>query len=154
MSSITWQYFGPFSSPEQNKVVGDFVSQGIWGEPGRFTDYCTLAIFKDGDLIAGCVYHNWHPEAGVIEYSGYSKSKLWLTRPVINAMYDLPFVRLGCQLVVLRVSERDAPMQRIARSFGYSEVYIPRLRSRDEGEFIFTYTDDQWRSSKYHREGA
>jgi RimJ/RimL family protein N-acetyltransferase len=146
---ITWQYFGP-STERENRIVGGFVSRGIWGHDDGFSSYCTLAIFNDAELIAGCVYHNWHPDAGVIEYSGYSKSKLWLTRPVINAMYDLPFERLGCQLVVLRVSERDAPMQRIARSFGYSEVYIPRLRSRDEGEFIFSYTDDQWKASPFN----
>jgi len=69
-------------------------------------------------------------------------------------MFWLPFERLGCQLVVLRVSERNKNMCGIARTFGFSEVYIPRLRGRDEGEVIFSYTDDQWRASKYYKEAA
>lgn len=151
--SITTLYHGPESSPVQNKAVGDFVSTGIWGKPDEITQYCSMAVLDGPDLIAGTLYHNWHPEAGVIELSSFSLSKRWLTRRVIRAMFALPFVRLGCQLVVLRVSERNTGMCQIARTFGFTEVYIPRLRSRDEGEFIFSYTDDQWRQSKYFKDG-
>jgi len=109
-------------------------------------------LSPSGELIAGTVYHNWHPNEGVIELSSFSISKRWLTRPVIRAMFALPFVRLGCQLVVLRVSERNKSMCEIARTFGFTEVYIPRLRGRDHGEFIFSFTDDQWAVSKYNKE--
>jgi RimJ/RimL family protein N-acetyltransferase len=51
----------------------------------------------------------------------------------------------------LRVSERNKTMIGIARKFGFSETYIPRLRGRDEGEFIFSLTDDAWRASPYNK---
>lgn len=138
---------------EQNKAVGDFVSTGIWGEPDRIEKYYSMAVLEDGKLIAGTLYHNWYPNEGVMELSSFSLSKRWLTKKVINDMFRLPFQGFNCQLVVLRVSERNTAMCRIARSFGFSEVYIPRLRGRDEGEYIFSYTDDQWASSSY-REAA
>lgn len=112
-----------------------------------------MAVIEDGQIIAGTLYHNWHPDEGVIELTSFSLSKRWLTKRVINAMFNLPFACLGCQLVVLRVSERNTVMCHIARSFGFTEVYIPRLRGKEEGEFIFSYTDDQWLTSKY-REAA
>lgn len=138
---------------EQNKAVGDFVSTGIWGETDRIEKYYSMAVLEDGKLIAGTLYHNWYPDEGVMELSSFSLSKRWLTKKVINDMFRLPFDGFNCQLVVLRVSERNTVMCRIARSFGFSEVYIPRLRGRDEGEYIFSYTDDQWASSNY-REAA
>lgn len=135
-----------------NKIIGDFVSTGIWGEADRLENYCSMAVIDGKDLIAGTVYHNWYPDEGVVELSSFSTSKRWLTRPVIRAMFHMPFVRLGCQLVVLRVSERNKVMCNIARTFGFTEVFIPRLRGRDHGEFIFSYTDDQWKSSRYYGE--
>ncbi|UWF68413.1 MULTISPECIES: hypothetical protein [unclassified Brucella] len=42
-------------------------------------------------------------------------------------------------------------MIRIARAYGFSETYIPRLRGRDEGEFIFTLTDDDWRNGRFFK---
>ena len=113
-----------------------------------------MAVLEDFELIAGTVYHNYYPDEGVVELSSFSVSKRWLTKRVIRAMFYMPFVRLGCQLVILRVSERNKTMCDIARSFGFTEVFIPRLRGRDEGEFIFSYTDDQWKSSKYYGEVA
>lgn len=148
---MTPVYFGPQSFPRENALVGEFVSQIVWGAPGGVEKYCTMGVFDNGALVAGTLYHNWHPESGVVELTSGSTTRRWLTRPVIRAMFHLPFDRLGCQMCVLRVSERNRAMLRIARSFGFDEVFIPRLRGRDEGEFILTYTDDQWRNSPYNR---
>lgn len=146
---IETEYYGP-QTPQQNRIVGDFVSNLVWKQPGMLEKYCTMGVFDDGELIAGTVYHNWHPDEGIIELSSASLSKKWLTKNVISAMFALPFELLGCQLVVLRVSERNTGMCKIARRFGFDETYIPRLRGRDEGEMIFRYTDDQWRESPYN----
>jgi RimJ/RimL family protein N-acetyltransferase len=107
-----------------------------------------MGVFEDGELIAGTLYHNYYPDTGVIELSSASISKRWLTKQVIRDMFFTPFTCLGCQLVVLRVSERNIGMCNIARKFGFSETHIPRLRGRDEGEYIFTMTDDMWHNHK------
>jgi len=145
------RYFGPRSSPLENREVGDFVSRLIWGREGEITEYCAMGVFDGEELVAGTLYHNWHPEHGIIELTSASTTKRWLTKKVVNAMFHLPFDMLGCQMVALRVSERNTNMVHIARSFGFAEVHIPRLRGRDEGEFIFTLTDDQWAASPYRR---
>lgn len=141
-------YYSEKMNPAANEAVGFFVCREA---NITIKDFCSMGVFEDGDLIAGTLYHNYHPESGVIELSSASVSKRWLTKSVINAMFFLPFTRLGCQLVVLRVSERNKTMIGIARKFGFSEVYVPRLRGRDESEYIFTLNDDDWRSSKYNK---
>lgn len=140
----------PKSDPAANKAIGDFVSVGVFGRPNAIKDYSCMAVVENGNLIAATVYHNWHPEEGVIELTSYSKSKRWLTRNTIQCMFTGPFVCLGCQLVVLRVSEKNENMIGIARKFGFSETYIPRLRGRDEGEMIFCLTSEQWATSPYN----
>lgn len=148
---LTPIYFGPQSSPRENAAVGDFVSRIVWPEGRSVSDFCSMGVFDGDDLVAGTLYHDWHPENGVIELTSGSLTKRWLTKPVINAMFWLPFHKLDCQLVALRVSEKNGTMIRIAQSFGFDEFFIPRLRSRTEGEYIFTFTDDQWRVSPYNK---
>lgn len=142
---------GPRSSPGLNTVIGDFVSTEIWGEPGRVENYCALGILDGEKLIAGVLYHNHYPDAGVIEMTAASIDKRWLSRPVLKAMFSLPFDRFGCQLCVLRVSEHNRPMLRIARAYGFNEYIVPRLRGRHENEHILTLTDDTWRRSRFHK---
>jgi len=144
------RYFGPRSFPLENLTVGEFVSRLIWGEAECLQNYCTMGIYDEDRLVAGTVFHNWQPESGVIELTSATTTKRWLTKPVIRAMFKLPFDILGCQLAVLRVSERNEAMVRIARDFGFTEAYVPRLRGRDEGEFIFSFSDDQWRASRFY----
>ena len=146
---IRTEYYWPRRQPLQNAEVGDFVSRVIWGEPGQISFHSTMAVYDNDQLIAATAYHNWTPESGVIELSSAAISKKWLTRPVIRAMFAVPFEMLGCQMVVLRVSNRNTTMVRIAKCFGFEGVLIPRLRGRDEDEWIFTYTNEAWRASRY-----
>ncbi len=94
---IITEYYGPKTNPVNNEIIGDFVSTVIWGDKGKIENYCSMAVIDDGRLIAGTLYHNWQEADGVIELSSASLSKRWLTRPVIRAMFHLPFERLGCQ---------------------------------------------------------
>lgn len=148
---IRTEYYWPRRQPLQNAEVGDFVSRHIWGQSNQITDFSTMAVYDDDQLIAATAYHGWQPESGVIELSSASTSRKWLTRPVIRAMFHAPFNMLDCQLCVLRVSERNTNMIRIARSFGFSGVFIPRLRGRDEGEHVFSFSDDDWAKSPFNK---
>lgn len=139
-------YQTPTHNPEGNRQVADFVARICFGEPGRFEKYSTMGVVEDGRLIGGTVYHNWQPQEGVMELSSAAVSRRWLQPHVIRTMFAYPFDVMGCQLVVLRVSERNHGMIRIARRFGFSEWHIPRLRGRDEGEFIFTLPEEAWRA--------
>lgn len=142
-------YFGP-NDPE-NGVVGAFVSGLIWGEPNGFDKYCSMAVLDQDRLVAGSVFHNWHPDEGVVEISSASTDGRWLSPPVIKAMFGLPFDRLGCRLVVLRVSERHHKMRGIARRFGFQETVIPRLRGEDEAECVYTLSASEWAGHRMNR---
>jgi len=140
----------PKSSPEENKAIGEFVSMGIFGTNDGFEKYSTVAIVDNGKLIAGVVYHNYHPKEGVIELSAFSISKKWLTKNTIYGILNEPFASLGCQMLIFRASEENTAMVKINRGLGLSEILLPRMRGKNENELLFTMTDDAWAASKFN----
>ncbi|WP_420959365.1 GNAT family N-acetyltransferase [Brucella sp. IR073] len=146
--NIIW---GDSQNPALCRHLCAFVERSIGGYGLGFGNAVAMGVFDGIELAGAVVFHNWEPRAGVIEMSAAAVSRRWLTRPVLQRMFDYAFEDAGCQMAVLRVSERNKPMIRIARAYGFSGTFIPRLRGRDEGEFIFTLTDDDWRGSRFNR---
>lgn len=128
----------------EDEAVGTFVASRL-GFARGFGDFVSIGWMLDGKLIAGTVYHNFHPEAGIIELSTAADSPRWLTPKSLRLMFEYPFDQLDCQMVVLRVSERNTRMRGIAKRFGFSETIIPRLRGRDEAECLYCLTVEQWK---------
>lgn len=148
---ILW---GGGNNPDLNRALGDWCAAQI-GLPRPFEDpFTTMGVFDGEKLLCVIVYNNWQPEAGVIEIHGAGLSPRWLTRPVLKAMFAYPFEQLGCQQVIMRVSERNSRLMRMLTAYGFDHVTIPRLRGRDEGERIFWLTDDAWRANGFHKEHA
>lgn len=139
--------------PEANRAVADFVSQICFGEPGQFECFSTMAVLDGGTLIAGVVYTDWQPDAGTIEMSAGAKDARWFQAHIIRAAFAFPFDLLGAQMTIWSVSERNERMCSIARRLGCDEVFVPRLRGRDEGVYLFTMTDDAWRESAIAKRG-
>lgn len=133
-------------------MLSKWVANLIW--PGKLRDFGNsqgLAIFENGELIAGMIYHNYEPDAGVIEISGAGTSKRWLTRETLRKMFAYPFEECDCQTVVMRVDPEDAPLRRMLTAYGFKLYVIPRLRGRHKDENVFLLTDDAWASNKFNR---
>jgi RimJ/RimL family protein N-acetyltransferase len=128
-----------------NEVVAAWVAAHIPGCERGFDKPVSIGVVENERLIGGTVFHNYQPEAGVIEMSSAGTDPRWLSRKMLAAIFGYVFDQAGCQLVVMRVSERNGRMVKIAEKFGFDGHLIPRLRGRDEAEWIFTLTDDQWR---------
>lgn len=143
---------GSVVQPELNRAIGNFVSYRLFGAPGKIDRFSSLGVFHRGEIVAGLVYHNWHPEAAVIEISGAATDARWLTPRVLREMFRIPFGSFRCQMVVFRISPSNEHLLGIIRRFGFTEHRIPRLRGRDEDEIIATFTDDQWRAHPLLRE--
>lgn len=148
---IIW---GGAGNPATNQMVADFVSCHIEGCERGFSAFTTMGVIDNDTLVAGVVFHNYAPEAGVIELSAASTSRRWLTRPVLKAMFGYPLDEIGCQMLLLRVSENNTGMIAIARRFGFDSYRIPRLRGRDEAEIIFTLTDTDWRTHAVNQKSS
>lgn len=113
---------------------------------------CTSAVVtSDNDVAAVLIFHNWHPEAGVIEVSAVADNPQWAQRGVLKRAFGYLYDKLGCQMVVSRTDAANERVRRLWRAFGASEHIIPRLRGKDADEAILTLTDDAWRASRFAR---
>lgn len=139
-------------STELNKKHVDWLSDRI-GQ-GRGWDYHrspTLGSYVAGKLVGVVLYHDLNPEAGVVCMSAAGDDARWMGREVITAAHNFPFDQLGCQAVVLQVSEKNSRMLGIAERLGYTLHRIPRLRGRNEAEVLCLLADNTWKSSPYAR---
>ena len=138
--------------PGLNAALAGWVNGKLFGESGTGFGPCTTMGVFDGDHLLGVmVYHNYNSKAGVIEISGAAEHARWLTNAVLLEMFAYPFDQIGCQLVVMRVSEENRRLSRILTAYGFDRYKIPRLRGRHEDEIVFTLTDDRWRNNRFHR---
>lgn len=134
------------------QAVCRFVAQRIWGADERFLGDTAMAVVDSGDLVAGVIFHNYDPEAGVIELSAASDTRRWLTRPVLLEMYSYCFDQLGCQAVIQRSDPENKSLSRCLTAYGFDRHDIPRLRGRNKAEAVFILGDDTWRANGFHKE--
>lgn len=136
---------------DTGEVVTRFVSGLIPGGHRGFDKASAIGYVLNDELIGGTIFHNYDPEAGVVELTTASTNPRWLTRETMHAMFAIPFDQWGCQMIILRVAEDNGRMVRIADRYGFDGVLIPRLGGRDKGVWIFTLTDDAWRQNRFER---
>lgn len=134
-----------------NGMVGDFVSERVFGEPGRFEKFASMGIFEGADLVAGVVYHNWHRHERVLEFSGAGINGKWMSRRVLAECFGFAFNMMKARLVVLRIAESNGYMRELARKFGFTETVIPRIIADDEAECIFTISADEWAACRFNK---
>ena len=133
---------------ELNKLHVAWLSEKIGqGRGWNYRECPTLGIYRGG-LVAVVLYHDWNPDSGVICMSAAATDKTWMTRKVIKSVHEYPFNELGCQATIMQVSERNNVMLSIAKRLGYTMHHIPRMRGRDEAEYLCLLADDTWRASK------
>ena len=134
------------------EYVVPFVAD-LANQPPDFGRCQTMAVMnRDGGMVAGIVFHNWNPTAGVMEVSAASINPKWATREVLQCGFGYVFDRAGCQMAVARTDEKNRRVRRLWAAFGAAEYIIPRLRGRTASEAILTLTDDAWRDSKFARQ--
>lgn len=110
----------------------------------------------DGDTLLGVVvFHGYEPDAGVLEMTGVSTSKRWLPRHILFEIFSYAFDQVGCQMVVMRVSERNVQwngrgLPRLLKAYGFTSVRIPRLYGRDEDGVLWSLTEEAWRGNGFH----
>lgn len=136
--------------PDWNASAGDWASLRIFGHAGEFERFCSVTVMRGDDVSAVIILHNWHPEAGVIEISAAGDG-YWQTRRVINEVMAICFETMGCQMVVMRNAEHAVNTVSNSERLGFKGVFLPRMRGRDEGEWLFTLTDDDWKTSRLYK---
>lgn len=136
----------------QDEAVAKIVASLIPAASRGFNAFTAMGVDHGGMLVGGFVFANWSPEAGTIEISYAGIDRRWLTRPVLYAAFSYVFDGIGCQMAIAQTPVRLQHAVRIARSYGFKQVTIPRLYGRDQDGIISTLTAEDWRSNGFHKE--
>lgn len=139
-----------------DQIVADFVARLIPHCHRGFGPHAKAMGVVDangaGVLLAGIVWHNWDPEAGIIEISGAAlPGQPWLTRETIRRMYQYPFHVCGCQMVVQRTPIDDERLLAMLARYGYAFIKIPRLFGRGRDGVICCLTKEAWQANRFNK---
>lgn len=132
--------------------VGEWVSLRLFGRDNAFERYQSLGVADESGLIAGVVFHNWEPQAEIIEVSAFAKTPRWFSRSVLSEMFSYTFGQLGCQMTFTRQAVSNQSASKIFKAVGGTEYVIPRLFGRHTDGSVVTLTEEAWRASKFNRE--
>ena len=138
---------------EYQAEIKAFVENGLWQSQRQFGE-CSAIGFANAQegLVAGFVYHNYEPDSGVIELSGYSTRRDWANKHVVALIFgEYPFIQLRCRLLVARHSEHNTRVRRIWKALGADEYLIPELRGESEAETIAVLKQDVFMKSRFMR---
>ena len=108
-------------------------------------------IDEEGRLIGGMVYHNWNPEAEIIEMSGAAITPRWLTRETLKHVYQFPFLQCGCQMVVMQVEAENERLLRQLASYNYTFIKVPRMFGRNKDGVLCLLTYEAWLGNKFNK---
>ena len=138
----------------QDKEVAEFVAQRIPGLARGFgPNVKTIGIVDArGVPLAGVVYHHWNPDTGTIGMSAAAQDARWLTRSVLQRIFDYPFHECDCQMVMMQVPADDEHLLRQLAVGGFAFIRVPRLFGRNRTGVIALLTDDDWRNCRFNRQ--
>jgi len=136
-----------------DQVVAQFVASMIpHCRRGFGPNVKAIGVVEGGLLLAGLVYHNWDPDAGVIEISGAAlPGHFWLTRETIRHMYQYPFFVCGCQMVAQRTPADDERLLYALARYDYAFSKVPRLFGRDRDGVVCTLTREAWENNRFNK---
>jgi hypothetical protein len=136
-----------------DEIVGRFVASMIPHIGGRMFGACkTIGVIEDGSLVAGIVYHNYDPEAGLIEISGAALPGVqWLTRETIRRQYQYPFHQCGVQMIVQRNPADNERLLRQLASYEYMFIRVPRMFGRDKDGVLCLLTYEAWAGNRFNK---
>jgi len=135
-----------------DQLIAQFVAEMIPHCRRGFGECKTIgAIDDDGRLIAGLVYHNYDPEAAIIEISGAAITARWLTREMIARMHQYPFHQCECQMVAMRIPANNTRLLRQLAVYGYTFREVPRLFGRKRDGVIATLTFEDWVENRFNQ---
>lgn len=147
--------WGSDREPELNAYLSRWASVKLFGHGRGFGPCTTMGVFDGSKLVGVVAFHGYEPAAGIIELSAVTEDKRWLTRPVLWAMFSYTFNQLGCQMVVMRVSERNQQgngrgLHRLLKAYGFTAQRIPRLYGRKEDGLLYCLTQEAWQGNGFH----
>jgi len=121
-----------YNLPYANKWASDRI-KGV----GEFPeDTGNIALMRDGEIVAVCVYSHY-TGTGVMMNIASDGSKRWMTRQFLRACFEWPFNYLKCRRVSGLVRTDNLEAQRFDEHLGFKREGLVREGEEDGTDLIF-----------------
>ena len=136
-----------------DEIIAQFVAALIPSCRERGFGRCkAIGVDDGGRLIAGFVYHEYYPEAELIQISGAAlPDTRWCTPQTLAHIYRYPFLGLGCQMIFQIVPATDKQLLWQLSRLNYAFVPMPRMLGRNKDAVLAQLTFENWADNKICR---
>jgi RimJ/RimL family protein N-acetyltransferase len=140
--------------PAETAIMAGWVAERIPHMHGGGFGPCVAGgVVRDGVLVAGVVFHDYHPQYGTMQVSIAADHPRWASRPVLRAMFDYPFRQLGVDLLWAAMPADLPNVHAFNRRLGFKKEAV--LRRRYGGKrhaVIASMTRGEWENSPWFGE--
>ena len=100
-----------------------------------FSKFVAIGVERDGELVAGCVYTDYHGHT--ISISMASTTPLWASRKTVGAMFAYPFMQLKCQRLTACTGRSMVSVREFLERLGFVEEGILRRGFADDDCVVY-----------------
>jgi RimJ/RimL family protein N-acetyltransferase len=107
-----------------------------------------IGVQKDGQLIAGAVYHDYRD--GQVEASLSADSPKWATRSVLFSLFAYPFIQMDANRLLVTCDESNKKAMKMNRQLGFTPEGILRQMYYPNDAIIWGMLKDEckWLTKK------
>lgn len=131
-----------------DKEVTQWVAERI-PHVREFPQSVAIGVLAGDDLVAGVVFHDYHPEYAYIEVSMAATTAKWASRSVIGAILSYPFLQLQCQRITAVTPRKSEQPRRFLEGIGFKREGVLRLGFGDDNAVIYGLLRSEWEAGKY-----
>lgn len=98
-------------------AVGQFVADGLGMTIEDLYPFTALGIARDGKLVAGVVYNNFHKHD--IQLTAYATDEQWLSKYILREIFSYPYIQLGCVRTTAVTGRTNRRTRKLLEGLGY-----------------------------------
>lgn len=123
-----------------DSAIADWVSEGLMGRKGGFSNSVALGVMHKDKLVAGVVYNNFQKKIDgsplLIEMTIYSIDKIWCSRHNLNKLFCYPFAQLGLERVQAICSAQNSGVIMFLKRLGFTQEGVHPKGYMDGGDAV------------------
>lgn len=119
----------------RDREIADWVCLHAPHAEKGFRDYVAVGVERDGSLIAGWVFTDYHGHS--IQVSMASTTPKWASRRMLNAIFVYPFVQLECKRLTACTGKSMTHVRQFLERLGFVEEGVVRNGFADDDCVIY-----------------
>lgn len=107
---------------DMSLLIGSPVVEWVAKRTNEFGNFgCAQGIgwLREGEIVAGVVYAEFNGP-NVVCHIASDRSRRWLTREFLWAIFDYPFNQMGCNRITVCVGQGNADSTRFVKHLGFT----------------------------------